>query len=108
MGKVVARLGLANSAFADRALKENRGLSFNKANVAQLVRATGCGPVGRGFEPHHSPHFKLKPGGIRISVNISVFQTEEGSSILPSRTILRRPLSGELWRIMMMDERTPQ
>lgn len=24
--------------------------------VAQLVRAPGCGPGGRGFEPHHSPH----------------------------------------------------
>ncbi len=25
--------------------------------VAQLVRAPGCGPGGRGFETHHSPHF---------------------------------------------------
>ena len=24
-------------------------------SVAQLVRASGCGPEGRGFEPHHSP-----------------------------------------------------
>ena len=24
-------------------------------NVAQLVRATDCGSVGRGFEPHLSP-----------------------------------------------------
>ena len=24
--------------------------------VAQLVRALGCGPRGRGFETHHSPH----------------------------------------------------
>ena len=24
--------------------------------VAQLVRASGCGPEGRGFESHHSPH----------------------------------------------------
>ena len=23
--------------------------------VAQLVRALGCGPRGRGFESHHSP-----------------------------------------------------
>ena len=23
--------------------------------VAQLVRAPGCGPGGRGFESHHSP-----------------------------------------------------
>gem|GEM_PF-3175646 len=25
--------------------------------VAQLVRAPGCGPGGRGFDSHHSPHF---------------------------------------------------
>lgn len=25
-------------------------------NVAQLVAALGCGPGGRGFESHHSPH----------------------------------------------------
>lgn len=24
-------------------------------SVAQLVRASGCGPEGHGFEPHHSP-----------------------------------------------------
>lgn len=28
--------------------------------VAQLVRAPGCGPGGRGFETHHSPHFTFK------------------------------------------------
>ena len=28
-------------------------------SVAQLVRASGCGSEGRGFEPHHSPHFKI-------------------------------------------------
>ena len=26
------------------------------ANVAQLVRASGCGSEGRGFDPLHSPH----------------------------------------------------
>ena len=25
------------------------------ANVAQLVRASGCGSEGRGFKTHHSP-----------------------------------------------------
>ena len=25
------------------------------ANVAQLIRAPGCGSGGRGFDPHHSP-----------------------------------------------------
>jgi hypothetical protein len=28
--------------------------------VAQVVRALGCGPKGRGFESHHSPHILLK------------------------------------------------
>ena len=27
--------------------------------VAQLVRASGCGPEGRGFESHHSPHKEI-------------------------------------------------
>lgn len=25
------------------------------ANVAHLVRASGCGSEGSGFDPHHSP-----------------------------------------------------
>ena len=32
-------------------------------DVAQLVRATDCGSVGRGFEPHLPP---LKPDDIRL------------------------------------------
>ena len=28
----------------------------NTVDVAQLVRATDCGSVGRGFEPHPPPH----------------------------------------------------
>ena len=24
--------------------------------VAQMVRASDCGPGGRGFDPHHPPH----------------------------------------------------
>ncbi len=28
------------------------------ADVAQLVRASGCGSEGRGFDPHHSPQIK--------------------------------------------------
>lgn len=27
--------------------------------VAQLVRALGCGPRGRGFETHQPPHFTI-------------------------------------------------
>ncbi len=26
-------------------------------SVAQSVRASDCGPEGRGFNSHHSPHF---------------------------------------------------
>ena len=32
--------------------------------VAQLVRASGCGPEGRGFDSHRSPH-KTKTGIVR-------------------------------------------
>ena len=28
------------------------------ADVAQLVRASGCGSEGRGFDSHHSPQIK--------------------------------------------------
>ena len=28
------------------------------ANVAQLVRASGCGSEGRGFDPLHSPQIE--------------------------------------------------
>lgn len=30
----------------------------NMANVAHLVRASGCGSEGRGFDPLHSPQIK--------------------------------------------------
>lgn len=30
------------------------------ATVAQLVRASDCGPEGRGFESHQSPQFDKK------------------------------------------------
>ena len=33
-------------------------VSSDEADVAQLVRATGCGSVGRGFNSHHSPQIK--------------------------------------------------
>ena len=31
------------------------------ARVAQLVRASGCGPEGRGFETHLSPQIQKPP-----------------------------------------------
>lgn len=32
-------------------------VAANMVDVAQLVRASVCGIEGRGFEPHHLPHF---------------------------------------------------
>ena len=32
----------------------------NMVGVAQSIRAPGCGPGGRGFESHYSPHFDTK------------------------------------------------
>ena len=31
---------------------------YNMVLVAQLVRASGCGPEGRGFESHHAPEIQ--------------------------------------------------
>lgn len=31
-------------------------------DVAQLVSATGCGPVGREFKSRHPPHLKFSVG----------------------------------------------
>ena len=28
-------------------------------DIAQLVSVPGCGPGGRGFESHYSPHFDI-------------------------------------------------
>ncbi len=36
--------------------KAGTSLPFLMVGVAQLVRAPGCGPGGRGFDPLHSPH----------------------------------------------------
>lgn len=44
--------------------------------VAQLVRAPGCGPGGRGFKSHLPPHFVLSP---RSSPRIRAF-------LLPRKT----------------------
>ncbi len=37
--------------------------------VAQLVRAPGCGPGGRGFEPRRSPSSPF--GGLPIAAGLS-------------------------------------
>ena len=39
-----------------RGNSRNRGYS-GMVGIAQLVRVPGCGPGGRGFESHYSPHF---------------------------------------------------
>ena len=46
-------------------------LISNMVDVAQLVRATDCGSVGRGFEPHLPP---LKPDVIRLFVYLKARQ----------------------------------
>ena len=42
------------------------------AGVAQLVRASDCGPEGRWFETSHPPHKICK---YRTTASIQVFQT---------------------------------
>ncbi len=37
--------------------KAGTSLPFLMVGVAQLVRAPGCGPGGRGFDSLHSPQF---------------------------------------------------
>ena len=49
--------------------------------LAQLVRASDCGPEGRPFKSDIPPH-----RGHRIAVNIQVFQTWDESSTLSART----------------------
>ncbi len=34
--------------------------TLKMVGVAQLVRASDCGPEGRGFNSHHPPHFYFK------------------------------------------------
>jgi hypothetical protein len=36
--------------------KREPEMNADVANVAHLVRASGCGSEGSGFDPHHSPH----------------------------------------------------
>lgn len=50
------------------------------ADVAHLVRATGCGSVGRGFDPLHSPQVEimntaevLKNGGVAVIATDTIY-----------------------------------
>ena len=55
--------------------------------VAQLVRASGCGPEGRGFESHHSPHNKRK------DIRKDVFSFVMVNIIRDSKAEVRQSLS---------------
>ena len=46
--------------------------------VAQLVRAAGCGPAGRGFKSRHSPHFFCLDSGGALGVS-PFFVSESGT-----------------------------
>ena len=39
--------------------------------IAQLVSASGCGPEGRGFESHYSPHIENLGGCRAVGVSPS-------------------------------------
>ena len=57
--------------------------------VAQLVRAPGCGPGGRGFKSHHSPKFS---GYSVVRLTRLLWEQEIGSSNLSTPT-LEEPIS---------------
>jgi hypothetical protein len=46
----------SNDAEGGMTVKRQQSFLFSVVSVAQLDRALGCGPSGRGFESHHSPH----------------------------------------------------
>ncbi len=52
--------------------------------VAQLVRAPGCGPGGRGFKSHHSP--KHYSGYSVVRLTRLLWEREIGSSNLSTPT----------------------
>ena len=53
--------------------------------VAQLVRAPGCGPGGRGFKSHHSP--KYISGYSVVRLTRLLWEQEIGSSNLSTPTL---------------------
>ena len=59
MNKNLFKLGIARAAIP---LHNSLALraSEDMVGVAQLARATGCGPVGRGFESLYPPQFLLR------------------------------------------------
>ena len=59
--------------------------------VAQLVRAPGCGPGGRGFKSHHSP--KHYSGYSVVRLTRLLWEQEIGSSNLSTPTLEKYQLS---------------
>ncbi len=53
--------------------------------LAQMVRASDCGPEGRRFDPDIPPHIVVICGYSTV-VSMQVFQTWDESSILSTRT----------------------
>ena len=49
------------------------------ANVAQLVRASGCGSEGRGFDPHCSP---IERGFAKREASLLLYMREMGCIFL--------------------------
>ena len=66
--------------------------------VAQLVRAPGCGPGGRGFKSHHSPKFS---GYSVVRLTRLLWEQEIGSSNLSTPT-LEEPISSSQKPCQMM------
>ena len=60
--------------------------------VAQSVRALGCGPRGRGFNSHHSPHYYQKyharVAELADALGLGSSEVTRGGSSPPSRTFL--------------------
>ncbi len=71
-------------------------INYNMVGVAQLVRALGCGPGGRGFESPRSPHFLKEVTNIAF---VTSFFSTSLSLINPPPYVypIIRHLGGELW-----------
>ena len=62
--------------------------------VAQLVRAPGCGPGGRGFKSHHSP--KYISGYSVVRLTRLLWEQEIGSSNLSTPTLRAIPYASSI------------
>ena len=62
----------------------NHNIFNNTVGLAQMVRASDCGPEGRRFDPDIPPHKKCE---CSTAVSIQVFQTWDEGSTPSTRTI---------------------